>query len=115
MTVPPSEAGSAGTPPGLACGGTQRTAGERSDIKDGTANRMVKRARQHGEGSTPGGSLEGELSPGAAAVWEERGAAGLAAARAGDAPGAGAASPAERGCWRVPEHGPASLLRCLSL
>lgn len=79
----------------------RKNGSERSNIKDGTANRMVKRARQHGEGSTPGASLEGELSPGAAAVWEERAARG-----AGSRPGGGCAG--SRSC--VPAR--ARLLAC---
>lgn len=60
----------------LACGGTERRVSGRSDIKGGAANRLVKRPRNQGQGSTPGASLEGELGPGAAAaVWEERAAA----------------------------------------
>lgn len=82
MTRHPSEAGSVGTSSGLACRGTERRVGGRSNIKGGAANLQEKRARDRGEGSTPGASLEGELSPGAAAVWEERAARG-AGSRAG--------------------------------
>lgn len=87
---------------------------QRSRIKGGAAKRLVKRARRLGEGSTPGASLEGELSRGAVAVWEERGAPG-ARSRPGspeDAPGGRAVSLPERGCCRELEHGaclPASL------
>lgn len=107
MTRSLGEAGSAETSSGLACGGTERRAGGRSNIRGGAANRLMKRAGHRGEGSTPGASLEGELGPGAAAVWEERGArgAGSRPGRTEDAPGVRAASLPERGCWRVLEHG----------
>lgn len=105
MTRPPSEAGSAGTSSGLACGGTERRVGGRGNIEGEAANRGEN-------GQTAGrGQHAWSLARGRARSWSRGGVGGAGSPRrwqpprAEDAPGIRAASLPERGSWRVLEHG----------